>query len=119
MIFVALLAKFLVQMSILTEISPEWRLFAQCSKLRLLAVLELLLVRDPALRELSFLCRIFTQPDGHLEPSRHAAQPRVAAMAVLAAIDGAAFTATKQPASNSQPDNAANCSYFDSEPDIE
>src|SRR5882724_3210675 len=56
----ALFTKFLVRDVHITEIIPEWRLFTQCSKRRVLLVLELLLVRDPTLLKLSLFAEIFT-----------------------------------------------------------
>src|SRR5205814_8057795 len=72
--FVALFAQFFVRDVHETEIVPEWRFFTQCSKLRLPAVLNLLLMRDPTLFILCLLTRIFTHPEDHLKPSRHAAK---------------------------------------------
>ena len=58
--FVAFFAKFLVRDVHITEIIPEWRIFAQCPKRRVLLVLELVFVRNPTLLELSLCAGIFT-----------------------------------------------------------
>jgi hypothetical protein len=67
--FVAFFAKLLVRDIHVTEVIPEWRIFAQGPKGRFPLILHFLLVRDLTLRKSRLFACIFSQPNCYLNPS--------------------------------------------------